>query len=225
MPRSAGRSPERARSTSVTASAISAAAPSSAPRRTPRAAAGGREALNRLAPCARAPRRGRGASCLSVERPAAWGSSRVRRMTVLLMAAAFVLIIGGALLFTNGVEWLGERLNLGEGAVGSLLAAVGTALPESLIPVIAVLSGQPGWVGVAIGSIVGAPFMLATVAMVLVGLASLAFKRRRESGADLDAERRTPMRDLGVFVACFGVGIALGAGIPSPWGIVAALVL
>jgi hypothetical protein len=59
-------------------------------------------------------------------------------MTGLLLAAAFALIIGGAILFTNAIEWSGNRLDLGEGAVGSLLAAVGTALPESLIPVVAV---------------------------------------------------------------------------------------
>ena len=62
-------------------------------------------------------------------------------MTGLLLGAAFALIIGGAILFTNAIEWTGKRLDLGEGAVGSLLAAIGTALPESLIPVVAVLSG------------------------------------------------------------------------------------
>ena len=48
-------------------------------------------------------------------------------MTVLLLLASFALIVGGALLFTNAVEWFGHRLDLGQGAVGSLLAAVGTA--------------------------------------------------------------------------------------------------
>jgi cation:H+ antiporter len=89
-------------------------------------------------------------------------------MTGFLLAAAFALIIGGAILFTNAIEWSGKRLDLGEGAVGSLLAAVGTALPESLIPVVAVLSGGESE-QVAIGAIVGAPFMLGTVAMLLVG--------------------------------------------------------
>jgi cation:H+ antiporter len=69
-------------------------------------------------------------------------------MTVLLLLASFVLIVGGALLFTNAVEWFGARLDLGQGAVGSLLAAVGTALPESLIPIVALLptaaAARPG---------------------------------------------------------------------------------
>jgi cation:H+ antiporter len=57
---------------------------------------------------------------------------------------AFVLIVGGAVGFTNAVEWLGQRLQLGEGAVGALLAAVGTALPESVIPIVALISGGGG---------------------------------------------------------------------------------
>ena len=70
-------------------------------------------------------------------------------MTVLLLLASFVLIIGGAILFTNAVEWAGRNLNLGEGPVGSLLAAVGTALPESLVPMVAVW--WPGAEGEEVG--------------------------------------------------------------------------
>ena len=49
-----------------------------------------------------------------------------------LMVASFAIILSGAVVFTNAVEWAGERLALGQGAVGSLLAAVGTAMPETL---------------------------------------------------------------------------------------------
>jgi cation:H+ antiporter len=49
--------------------------------------------------------------------------------TVLLLLLSIAIVLAGALLFTNGVEWLGAKLDLGQGAVGSLLAAVGTALP------------------------------------------------------------------------------------------------
>ncbi|MBA2240889.1 MAG: sodium:calcium antiporter, partial [Solirubrobacterales bacterium] len=83
----------------------------------------------------------------------------------LLLLLAFALILGGALIFTNAVEWAGHRLNMGEGAVGSLLAAVGTAMPETLIPVVAIIGGAAGSEGVAIGAIIGAPFLLATIAM------------------------------------------------------------
>ncbi|HKH14060.1 MAG TPA: hypothetical protein VKA47_05325 [Solirubrobacterales bacterium] len=130
-------------------------------------------------------------------------------MAGLLLAAAFALIIGGAILFTNAIEWSGKRLDLGEGAVGSLLAAVGTALPESLIPVVAVLSGGESE-QVAIGAIVGAPFMLGTVAMVLIGASALAFRRRRSSGSEVTADERSLHRDLGLFLPCFATGIVLG---------------
>ena len=130
-------------------------------------------------------------------------------MTGLLLAAAFALIIGGAILFTNAVEWSGKRLDLGEGAVGSLLAAVGTALPESLIPVVAVLSGGESE-QVAIGAIVGAPFMLGTLAMLVVGASALAFRRRRSSGSEVTADDRSVRRDLGLFLPCFAIGIGLG---------------
>src|ERR687898_209092 len=124
---------------------------------------------------------------------------------VILLAASFAVILAGALLFTNAVEWLGNRLAVGEGAVGSLLAAVGTAMPESFIPIVAVIGGAEGSGEVAIGAIVGAPFLLATIAMTLVGLAALGYRRRRRSRdagdshpvrrrARGDGGRRAPVR-------------------------------
>jgi cation:H+ antiporter len=130
-------------------------------------------------------------------------------MTGFLLAAAFALIIGGAILFTNAIEWAGKRLDLGERAVGSLLAAVGTALPESVIPVVAVLAGGESE-EVAIGAIVGAPFMLGTVAMLLVGASALAFRRSRSSGSEVTPDERSLRRDLHLFLPCFAIGLALG---------------
>ena len=46
-------------------------------------------------------------------------------MDLLVLAIAFVVILLGAELFTNGIEWFGRKLELAEGAVGSVLAAVG----------------------------------------------------------------------------------------------------
>ena len=55
-------------------------------------------------------------------------------------AIALGVIVVAASLFTNAVEILGGRLSLGQGAVGSVLAAVGTALPETMIPIVAILA-------------------------------------------------------------------------------------
>ena len=135
-------------------------------------------------------------------------------MTALLLALSFVLILGGAVLFTNAVEWLGLRLGVGHGAVGSLLAAVGTALPESLIPIVALIGGTGEGEDVAIGAIIGAPFMLATVAMVLVGGSALAFKARRSQGRRVAADPGLVRRDLGSFLVLLAVALLLGLGVP-----------
>jgi cation:H+ antiporter len=65
-------------------------------------------------------------------------------LNYLLLVLSFAIILAGALLFTNAVEWLGHRLKLGEGAVGSLLAAVGTAMPETLIAIVALIGAADG---------------------------------------------------------------------------------
>jgi cation:H+ antiporter len=137
--------------------------------------------------------------------------------TALELLGAFVLIIGGAIGFTNAVEWLGHRLDLGAGAVGALLAAVGTALPESVIPIVA-LAGGGGQEAteIAIGAIVGAPFLLGTLAMLLVVGSAHAFAGRREQGADVVGEAKATRRDLSWFLVLMPVGIVIGiAGAPD----------
>jgi cation:H+ antiporter len=148
-------------------------------------------------------------------------------VTVLLLLAAFVLIVAGAIGFTNAVEWLGHRLGLGTGAVGALLAAVGTALPESVLPIVAVLSGGGEEAqDIAIGSIIGAPFLLGTLAMLLIGLSAAAFARRRDQGPALEHDGPIASRDLRCFLVLFPLGVLLGAlGAPLPARIVGAVVL
>ena len=105
-------------------------------------------------------------------------------MDFVYLVASFTVILAGALLFTNAVEWIGHRLELGEGAVGSLLAAVGTAMPETLIAIVALI-GATKSEDVAVGAIVGAPFLLATLAMGLVGLVAYTYRGRRPQGIEL----------------------------------------
>jgi cation:H+ antiporter len=144
-------------------------------------------------------------------------------MEIFLLVVSFAVILAGALLFTNAIEWIGHKLSLGEGAVGSLLAAVGTALPETLIAIVA-LVGATKSEDVAIGAIVGAPFLLATLAMGLVGLTAYIYRRRRSQGIELRAHVPTLDRDLAFFMVFFGLALALGFGAPEsirvPAGIV-----
>jgi cation:H+ antiporter len=136
-------------------------------------------------------------------------------VTYFLLAVSFAVILAGALLFTNAVEWLGHRLKLGEGAVGSVLAAVGTAMPETLIAIVALVGSSAGGEDVAIGAIVGAPFLLATLAMGLVGLFAYIYRDRRTQGLRLDAHAPTLERDLLFFLVFFTLSLALSWGAPA----------
>jgi cation:H+ antiporter len=145
--------------------------------------------------------------------------------SAVLLPASFAILLAGALLFTNAIEWFGSMIGLGQGAVGSLLAAVATALPESLIPIVAIVGGAAGSEDVAIGAIIGAPLLLATIAMALVGVSAIVYRRRRPQDLALDVHFPTLERDLAFFMGCFLVALLLGLGAPLPLQIVGAVVL
>jgi cation:H+ antiporter len=153
-------------------------------------------------------------------------------ITTLEFVAALVGILLGAAFFTNAVEILGGRLGMRQGAVGSLLAAVGTALPESMIAIVAILepvltgdtSGEGAVIG--IGAILGAPFMLATLAMFVVGVSAVAFRGRRDQDIGLRIDPATISRDVGFFLIFFAVAAAVGlVELPSFLKVVVAVVL
>jgi cation:H+ antiporter len=130
---------------------------------------------------------------------------------VLILIAAFIVILAGAELFTNGIEWLGERLGLSEGMVGSVLAAVGTALPETMIPIIAIIFvGTAASEEVGIGAILGAPFMLSTAAMFVTGVAVLAYARGGRRKNHLTINQVVVARDLTFFLGMYVFAIVLG---------------
>lgn len=130
---------------------------------------------------------------------------------ILLLAISFVVILAGAELFTNGIEWLGEKMGLSEGMVGSVLAAVGTALPETMIPIIAIIFvGTAASEQVGIGAILGAPFMLSTAAMFVTGVAVLAYHRTGRRKDHLTINQVVVRRDLRFFLAMYAVAIGMG---------------
>ena len=99
-------------------------------------------------------------------------------MTVIELVLSLAAIFAAASLFTSAVEIFGERLNRGARAVGRVLAAVGTALPETMIPITAILGAvfacrDPESAGeIGTGAILGAPFLLTTLAMLVVGVSA-----------------------------------------------------
>jgi cation:H+ antiporter len=133
---------------------------------------------------------------------------------IVLLVGSLAIILVAAELFTNGIEWFGHKLNLAEGAVGSVLAAVATAMPETLIPVIAILGplifggDTEAAHAIGVGAILGAPFMLSTLAMFVTGTAVVIIARRGRRGTDMRVNTRILGRDVGFFVV--GYGIAIG---------------
>jgi cation:H+ antiporter len=136
-------------------------------------------------------------------------------LDLVALGVALVVILVGAELFTNGIEWFGHKLDLAEGAVGSVLAAVGTALPETMIPTVAILfGGGAAAEAIGVGAVLGAPFMLATLAMFVTGVAVIVAGRSRPTGDRMIVARDVLGHDLRVFAVAYAIAIA-SALLPS----------
>jgi cation:H+ antiporter len=137
------------------------------------------------------------------------------------LAAGLAAVLASAVLFTNAVEWAGRRLGLSHGAVGSVFAAVGTALPETIVAVLAILLGaRAGGEAVGIGAILGAPLLLATVAFWVTGAAALALERRV-----LRVQASTLQADLGFFLVVYALAALAGVVRSHPVKLALAAVL
>lgn len=130
-------------------------------------------------------------------------------LSTLILCAALVYL--ACELFVNGIEWLGHRLRMGQTAVGTVLAAFGTALPECVVTAVATLEGADDAArDVAVGAAMGGPLVLATLAYGVVGLA-LWFRHGRASlGRPVDADMKQLGADQRVFIAIYGVKVLLG---------------
>ena len=114
-----------------------------------------------------------------------------------------IIILIAAEVFTNALEHLGEKLGISEGVTGSLFAAVGTALPETMVPLLALLAGTQNVAmneEIGVGSILGAPLMLATLSISLMAIS--VWKQRGTQG-NLRPERSGLVRDLNFFIVAF----------------------
>lgn len=100
--------------------------------------------------------------------------------------------------FVNAVEWLGKRLNVGKMAVGTILAAFGTALPESVVTLVAVTTGANEEAkNIGVGAAMGGPLALATVAYGVTGTVLLLQRRK---------QRTAVLAGTGDEDACLSVG-------------------
>lgn len=120
------------------------------------------------------------------------------------------IILMSCELFTNGVEWLGKKLRVGDGVVGSIFSAVGTCLPETFIPVIAILfsPGSENSADISIGAIIGAPFMLGTLAFFITGLSVIIFRKSRKTGLNMNVNIHIISRDIIFFILMYALGMS-----------------
>jgi len=124
-------------------------------------------------------------------------------MVFLELLVMLVVILVAAEVFTNALEHLGEKLKISEGVTGSVFAAVGTALPETTVPLLALLAGTQNVSTneeIGVGAILGAPLMLSTLSISLMAFAVLA---KRGVSGDFRPERTGLTRDLNFFIAAF----------------------
>ena len=137
-------------------------------------------------------------------------------MEILILVGALVIILLGAEAFTNSLEHFGQRLGISEGVTGSIFAAIGTALPETMVPLFAIFLGSGTETlrhEVAVGAILGAPLLLATLAFFLVCIFAA---RSRGWHATLNPEPTGFARDLLWFNWAFFIGV-MAAFVPSEW--------
>lgn len=130
--------------------------------------------------------------------------------TALLLGSAVVIYLACEY-FVNGVEWVGRKLAVGQQATGSILAAFGTALPESVVTFIAVVFGtSPAQKSIGVGAALGGPLVLATIAYAVVGVTLLVCRRRLPDTAAVRDEFKRLSRDQGWFLIIFVVKVGLG---------------
>jgi cation:H+ antiporter len=162
----------------------------------------------------------------------------VIHIVVLLGCAAVIYL--ACEWFVNAVEWLGVEFKVGAVAVGTILAAAGTALPESVVTLVAVLFGSHNSGDeIAVGAALGGPLVVGSIAYGVTGGMLLLGKRKQARAraavltgggdadlpddlrggglADVDTERLA--KDQTWFLVIFAVKVALGlvAFAVKPW--------
>jgi cation:H+ antiporter len=133
-------------------------------------------------------------------------------LTAVLFLGSAAAIYFACEYFVNGVEWLGRKLGVGETATGTILAAFGTALPETAVTFVAVVFGRDAaQKDIGVGAALGGPMVLATISYAVVGFA-MYWNRRRlgRSTHVIECDSTRLRRDQAWFLSIFIVKVALG---------------
>ncbi len=133
-------------------------------------------------------------------------------LTAVLFLGSAAAIYFACEFFVNGVEWLGRKLGMGETATGTILAAFGTALPESAVTFVAVVFGRDSaQKDIGVGAALGGPMVLATISYAVVGFAMLWNHRRLgRTTPVIECDSKRLRRDQSWFLCIFIGKVALG---------------
>jgi cation:H+ antiporter len=124
---------------------------------------------------------------------------------ILHVCAALLLLVLASDAFTNAVEWIGALYGLTRSAVGAIVSAIGSSLPETAVVFIAlVVLRDPASVAVGTGAVIGAPFMLATLAFCLMGASAIALGKTHDM---IVAPSRPVVFGLALFACTFALVI------------------
>jgi len=128
-------------------------------------------------------------------------------LTALQVVVSLILLVVASDAFTNAVEWIGALYGLSRSAVGSVVAAVGSSLPETMIAAVALLVlRSPESQAVGIGAVIGAPLLLGTIAFSAIGILAL-LRRRPPNTAKLIVNEGVAIFGLTLFVLTFALVI------------------
>ncbi len=131
-------------------------------------------------------------------------------ITLLLFLISAVTIYLSCGYFVNGIEWTGHHFKLSQSATGSLLAALGTALPECIVTLTALLMGDaPAQQQIGIGAALGGPLVLSTLGYAAVGVTLLLCMNREHRAINSEVQREIG-RDQAWFAGTFLLAVLLG---------------
>jgi cation:H+ antiporter len=141
-------------------------------------------------------------------------------VTLALLLGSAVVIYIACEYFVNAVEWVGHHFGVSRTAVGTVLAAFGTALPESVVTLVAVVFGKTeAQKDIGVGAALGGPLALSTLAYAVVGAMFLLDRSRHQQKIAQEFSTVRLAHDqawfLGVFM--FKVGLGLVAFAWKPW--------
>ncbi|AEE13926.1 sodium/calcium exchanger membrane region [Thermodesulfobium narugense DSM 14796] len=126
-------------------------------------------------------------------------------MEFLTLILSLLAILAFCELFTNAVEWLGKNLNFGHSVVGSVFSAVSTALPETIVPIIALITlpSHASKEEIGIGAILGAPLMLSTLTFSLLAIPAFF----RKDNKNLNFKKDAILLDIKFFIFNFSIAL------------------